>query len=400
MDAGAASEGPHERRASAAGALARRLGRLAPIDAVIEEPDALRAPAPVALAVELATALAERSGARGVLLRQSAGDALRVALRAAAAHLGRDEVVLPACAGVTLVAAARAARLRIRLVDVDDRGAIDPVALAMLPLERVACVVVANPFGLAHPVAPLAAVAAPRGAWLVDDAIRSFGATASDGAAGSRGELGVLGFGPGEPLQALGGGAVAWRTAALRATDETAVKPRPRRAWLRARAWNAALVPLAFAARPRWRERDAGARGPIGGDTLVLCAHALARLDERHARRTAEAIALAREVRAESGFVPLLPTPGTQGAFPHLALRAPDRARREAAVRSLARHGAARPEPSPLAARAEPDGKRRLAPGACALADRIVTLPVHGGLTGARREQVLETLARLAPPEP
>lgn len=400
-----AEPGPHGREAARPGVLARWLGRLPPIDAVVEEPEVLRAPPAPALAAQLAAALAERTGATGVLLRRSAGDALRVALRAAAAHLGRGEVVLPACASASRVAAARAAGLRIRPVDVDERGAIDPVALALLPLERAACVVVSSPFGLAHPVAPLAAIATPRGAWIVDDAIRSFGATASDGAAGSRGEIGVLGFGPGEPLQALGGGAVVWRAAALRAVHEMPVEPLARRAWLRARAWNAALGPLAFAALapwslPRWRERGPGARGPIGGDALVLCAHALARLDERQARREAEATALARDVRRETGFLPLLPAPGTRGAFPHLALRAPDRARREAAVRALARHGAGRPDPFPLAWAASPAGDRRPAPGARALADQVLTLPVHGGLCGARRERVLATLARLAPPEP
>jgi hypothetical protein len=220
----------------------------------------------------------------------------------------------------------------------------------------------------------------------------------------------VLGFGAGEPLQALGGGAVVWREAALRAASEAPVAPRPRRAWLRARAWNAALDPLAYAllalaSRPRFGEAREGARaarGAIGGDVLVLCAHALARLDERRARRETAALALARDVRARSAYAPLVPPPGARGAFPRLVLRAPDRALRDAALRGLARHGAARVEP--FALDAGPSLRAHLVeprptPGARGLAERLLTLPVHGGLCGPRRERVLATLARLAPPD-
>jgi dTDP-4-amino-4,6-dideoxygalactose transaminase len=394
-------------RREAEGFVARRLGRLPPFDGVIEDPAALLDPAPADLAVRLAAALAERTGAKGALLRRSRRDALRVALRAAAAHAGRDEVVLPAYASWSVAAAAAAAGLRVRLVDVDERGAIDPVALALLPLERAACVVVCNPFGVAEPVAPVTTIAGPRGAWIVDDATESFGGAASDGAAGARGALGVVGFGRGEPLQALGGGAVLWHDASLRAADGPAVRPRPRRAGGRARAWNAALRPLAYAALgalpplrtdlPRF-ETDF-ARGPIDGAALVLCAHALARCDAARARREVEALRLAAALRARTGFEPIVPPPGARGAFPRLAVRAPDRARRDAALRALARHGAALLHPAPLDA--IPALRARLVarpavPGARALAERVLTLPVRG-LTEARREQVLTTLARLAP---
>jgi dTDP-4-amino-4,6-dideoxygalactose transaminase len=408
VDAGDALSAQPGREREAERRVSRWLGRLPPFDGVVEEPDALLEPASAGLAESVAKSLAERTGAHGVLLRRSGGEALRVALRAAAARSERDEVVLPAYAAWSAGAAAAAAGLRVRLVDVDERGAIDPVALALLPLERAACVVVCNLFGIAEPVAPVAAIAGPRGAWVVDDAGGSFGATASDGAAGARGELAVLGFGRGEPVQALGGGAVLWRERALRAESGPKVRPRARRAWLRARAWNAALQPLAFAALSAAPFLHAGEtrfdpdfpRGAIDGASLVLCAHALARCDARRARREAEALSLAEAVRERTGFVPIVPPPGARGAFPRLALRAPDRRRREAALAALARHGAAPLYPAPLDA--IPAVRARLAarpsiPGARALAGRLLTLPVHGGLRGPRREHVLATLARLAP---
>lgn len=409
MEAGGVPERRGESAASGAeGFVARRLGRLPPCDGGIEDPAALLEPAPADLATRVAAALAGRCGARGVLLRRSRCDALRVALRAAAARAGRDEVVLPAYAPWSLAAAATAAGLRIRLVDVDERGAIDPVALALLPLERVACIVVASPLGIAEPVAPVAAIARPRGVWIVDDATESFGGAASDGAAGARGALGVIGFGRGEPLQALGGGAVLWHDPGLRATGGPPVAPQRRRAWWRARVANAALRPLACAvlASPSLARTGAPllessfARGPIDGAALVLCAHALARCDAARERREAEALRLAAALRARTAFAPILPPPGARGAFPRLVLRAPDRARCDAALAALTRHGAARPLPAPLDA--VPALHARLAarpaiPGARALAERLLTLPVHGGLRGPRLELVLATLARLAP---
>jgi len=401
----------HDEAADLRGRLARaarRLGRLPPLDGAIEAPEALLEPAPAHLAALVAAALAERTGAQGVLLRRSGREALRVALRATATRSGREEVVLPAYTCWSVAAAAVAAGLHVRLVDVDERGAIDPVALAMLPLERAACVVVCNLFGIAEPVAPVAAIASPRGTAIVDDAAQGFGATASDGAAGARGDLGVLSFGRGKPLQALGGGAVLWRDAGWQATSAPPVPPRPRRAWLRARAWNAALHPLAFAALATAPGLHVGetrfaadfARGPITGDALVLCAHALARCDARRERRETEALTLAQALRTRTAFAPIVPPPGARGAFPRLAVRAPDRARRDAALAALARHGAGALYPAPLdaipALRARLAGRAATA-GARALAERLLTLPVHGELRGARRERVLDTLARLAP---
>jgi len=402
LDAGAPGAG-----GEAEGLAARLLGRLPPLDGVIEDIDALLEPESEDLAALVAATLVERTGAKGALLRRSRRDALRVALRAAAARSGREEVVLPAYASCSVAAAAVAAGLRVRLVDVDERGAIDPVALALLPLERAACVVVCNLFGVAEPVAPVAAIVRPRGAWIVDDATESFGASASDGAAGARGELGVLGFGRGEPVQALGGGAVLWHEPGLRAADGPPVRPRARRAWRRARRWNAALRPIAFAALSSARLLRVGAarfdadfaRGPIDGAALVLCAHALARCDARRERREAEALGLAAALRTCSAFVPIVPPPGARGAFPRLAVLAPDRERRDAALAALARHGAALLH-APLDA--IPALRGRLAtrpsiPGARALAERLLTLPVHGALRGPRRERALATLARLAP---
>jgi hypothetical protein len=199
-----------------------------------------------------------------------------------------------------------------------------------------------------------------------------------------------------------------WRDEALRVASMPPVTPRARRAWLRARAWNLALDPIAFAALAaapflhvgETRFDPAFARGAIEGDALVLCAHALARCEARRERREAEALALAEALRERTGFAPIVPPPGARGAFPRLALLAPDRERRDAAFRALARHGAALLYPAPLDA--IPALRSRLAArpvttGARALAERLLTLPVHGGLAGARGDHAIATLERLVP---
>ena len=108
-----------------------------------------------------------------------------------------------------------AAGLKIRLVDVDERGRIAADALAALPLERALALVVSNLFGLAEPIARSRDQAHDAGCAVVDDAAQAFGLHDDDGAVGSRGDLGILSFGRGKPLAALGGGALVGDAASI-----------------------------------------------------------------------------------------------------------------------------------------------------------------------------------------
>ena len=141
----------------------------------------------------------------------SGREAMRFAFAALAERSGRDEVVLPAYCCYSLAASAVAAGLRIRLVDVDVHGRIDPGALARIPLDRVVAVVVANLFGLPEPIGPIRGVLGAEPVAVIDDAAQAIGATTHDGSVGARGEVGVLSFGRGKPVSALGGGALLWR---------------------------------------------------------------------------------------------------------------------------------------------------------------------------------------------
>jgi len=400
-----------------------RLRRLAPAG----DPVALRAlvaalrdPAPEAT---LARALEAVLGPGRLALHHSGREALRASLASLAQRTSRREVVVPGYTCFSVPAAAVAAGLRVRLVDVDERGRIDPGALAKLPLERAAAVVVCNLFGAAEPVTAVRRLAAAAGAALVDDAAQALGARCDDGPAGARGDVGILSFARGKPLAALGGGASfvpgatggagagsAEHDRAPAASPAEAPSPAPAArtaALLRALAYAVARDPHVFgwlAALPflgigETPYEPAFVQGPIEGASLRLAAAEAPRLLERAAARRARALALAREIETTSAFRPLLADPPASGVYPRLALRAPDAAARDAALQALDALGAGASAFYPSALDAVPGLAPALAgdahvPGARELAARILTLPTHDGLREPLRARVVAALAR------
>jgi len=383
----------------------RHLFALPPLDGPIDVGGLARRPPATGAAVR--AALAERFDARHVALFASGREALRVAMRAFADRSGRDEAVIPAYTCWSVAAAAVAAGLRVRLVDVDARGRIDLDALRELPLDRVACVVVSNLFGVAEPIAPIAALARAGGAAVIDDAAQSPGAEASDGMAGSRGDVAMLSFGRGKPIQALGGGALVWRDDALGFPEPAPPPGRPRLARLHAQAWNLALSPPGFTALAAVPAFGVGRttfdpgfrRGAIGGEALVLAALALEEFDARALRRTARAQQMAADLVANTRFEPLRAPAACRAAYPRLAVLAPDAPSRDRALAALARCGASSLYPAALDAvaalaphRTEPGAY----PGARALASRLLTLPLHGRLAGSNWGDSVRVLATLS----
>lgn len=385
----------------------KRILALPPLDGPIDVRGLVRRPIAADAAGTLRTALATRFGAPHVALYASGREALRVAMSALAARSGREEVVIAAYTCWSVAAAAVAAGLRVRLADVDAQGRIDLDALRALPFDRVACVVVSNLFGIAEPLAPVASIAHAAGAAVIDDAAQSPGAEAADGSAGSRGDVAVLSFGRGKPIQALDGGALLWRDDAL-GFDEPAPPPgRPLQARLRARAWNLALTSPAFtalAALPafgvgRTSFDPAFRRGGITGEALVLGAFALDTFDVCTRRRIERAHAMAADLARQTRFTTLR-SPGAQRAvYPRLTVLAPDATSRDRALVALARHGASPLYPAALDAVPALAPHRTDAltcPGARAMASRLLTLPLHGRLAGNGWERCVRVLADIA----
>jgi len=356
----------------------------------------------------LACGLRALLGTAVITFHASGREALRVALGRVAAESGRDEVVVPAYTCFSVPAAAVAAGLRVRLVDVDPDGRIDVSALARLPLERAAAIVVCNLFGVPEPVDTVRKLAEDAGAAVVDDAAQSLGAAGPEGPAGARGSVGILSFARGKPLSALGGGAIVSRGEPP--LLDSSIGPARANAVARALAYNAALAGPVFRLLSGVPALGIGktvydpefVRGAIGGASLALAAALLPDLAAAAARRAARARELAAWFRSRTEFTPILPPEGTTGAFPRLAVRAPTAAARTRALARLEELGVGASAMYPSALDAVAALAPHLAggpphvPGARDLAARVVTVPTHGRL----RVDLLEAAhgeLRLAP---
>lgn len=351
--------------------------------------------------------LAERLGGAALTLHASGREGLRVALERLRLHTGRHEVVLPAYVCFSVPAAAVAAGMKVRVVDLTPRGWIDPAALAKLPLGAAAAVLVGNLFGVPEPVSELLDAARAAGALVIDDAAQALGAASAEGPVGARGDVGLLSFARGKPLSALGGGAVAWIRGAEPPPDTAPVEPRRAAAVARAAVWNLARAPALFRALAALPALGIGEtvydpgfrRGAIGGASLCLAAGLLGGLDRANASRAARARQLAQRLSAQTRFGPLLAPENGTGVYPRLAVLAPSAPLREAALAALWQLGASPMYPSTLDA--IPALRPHLVgevdcPVARDFCARLLTLPTHAGLTDARLEEVVQALGALA----
>jgi dTDP-4-amino-4,6-dideoxygalactose transaminase len=227
---------------------------------------------------------------------------------------------------------------------------------------------------------------------------------------GARGDYGLLSFGRGKPLSALGGGAVVWSGATEGPADPGRPKPARTKALARAIGYDLALQPIAFRGLSSIPSLGIGAtlfdpsfdHGPIDGASMVLAAALLPRLTAEGRARAEQAEVLAGRIVAETSFEPLLATPISAGVYPRLALRAPTGTARDTARRNLDAFGvgASAMYPStlefvdglrPFLVGAEP------CHGAIDLAARILTLPTHGKLNGDLLKRTLAVLRAAAP---
>lgn len=360
-----------------------------------------------ALARDSAAARAERLGAAlapllpgaRLQLHASGREALRALLAWLAGRSGRDEVLLPAYTCFSVASAAVAAGLRVRLVDVDDRGALDAEDLAAQPLDRAAAVLVSNLYGVPEPIEAVRRLAAAAGVAVIDDAAQSLGAADAGGHVGTRGDFGLLSFGRGKPLSALGGGALV-----LVGDDAPPAPPLPTpdplRVALRGLAWNAALRPLVFRAASALPRLHVGetrfdpsfARGGIPGAALALADALAPDLGAACEARQRRGAALARELGSDPRYRPITAAPDAHAVHPRLAVRATDRRLRDRALRAARDLGASPSYPTALdaveaLASARPDSRKLRR--ARALAERIFTLPTHDRMT----ESACRTLA-------
>ena len=360
-----------------------------------------RAPEKARRAVE--TALESAFPGRRARVACSGRAALYYLLRSCReARPERDEVALAAFTCWSVAAAAVRAGFRIRLIDLDpETYDFGTKALGAVPWERVAAVITHHLFGLPNDRGSLAARAEGGGAWVIDDAAQGFGAREGGAPLGNGGAAGVLSFGRGKSLPALGGGAllVDPRGPLSGASGTSAVGPRGAGAFLRACAYRAFLSRGLYGAA-RWIPflgigetiyEETFRLGPLDGFTAALASRLLVGAEDRAAARR-EAAA---EYAAHLAGRPSLGLPAVRGGAEPAFIRFPVLVRpdrRSEVIRRAGRLGVSLSYPSPIH-RIDALPKERLVPcgplpGAERIAASLVTLPTHPLASRADRERI------------
>jgi perosamine synthetase len=365
--------------------------RQLPVSSTITARSLVRAIAPAlgAGAAErtlLRAELARAYGASDVALVDSGTSALALALRATTRAGG--VVALPAYSCVDIGAAAIFAQLRVRLYD------IDPVTLSPVldSVSRVLAagadtIVVSHLYGYPANVPAVAAIAAPHGVRVIEDAAQGAWGKLLETRLGAFGPLSVLSFGRGKGMTGGGGGALLGIGADQHEAIEAAADGLERaRSGVRTLALAKAQWILG---RPSLYALPSSIPALHLGETLYHPAHqpraivavsaslvrdALARADAELAVRRSNAEELERMVARASGLQAIRAIPGSQPGYLRLPVRVEDGRRDRPALGVV--HG----YPNTLAGLAElaPSliGEEML-PGARELQRTLVTLPTH-----------------------
>ena len=149
-------------------------------------------------------------GSPSVALTDSGTSALIMALRLAVPNGG--VVAFPGYACVDLAAAARFAKIRVRLYDLNPATLSPDLASVARALERgVDAILVAHLFAYPADVSGVRSLATQAGVPVIEDAAQGSGGTIGGVRLGALGDLSVLSFGRGKGLCAGGGGALLAR---------------------------------------------------------------------------------------------------------------------------------------------------------------------------------------------
>lgn len=340
-------------------------------------------------AARFTAALADRFGGAEVMLHGSGRAALASALLACRAlRPERGEVVLGAYTCWSVPAAIRRAGLEPRPVDLDP-GTLDfdPGALDRVDGRRVVALVTHHLCGVPNDTDRLRERAESWGAFLVDDAAQAFGARLRGQPVGGGGAVGILSFGRGKGLPALGGGALLLpdRSPLAGALPERAA-PRPGaggvlRALLhglffRPRLYGIpAALPFLGVGETVYEENFPD--GPPAGSEAALGALLLASEEEDRGARNRIALAYAEGLRGLPGADLPRPAEGAEPSYIRFPLLLPA----DGKIRFLRRGtslGASPYYPAPVTRiPGAPESPGGPWPGADSIAERLVTLPVH-----------------------
>jgi dTDP-4-amino-4,6-dideoxygalactose transaminase len=326
----------------------------------------------------------------------------------------RDEVVLAAYTCYSVPSAVARAGLRVRLVDLAPQSFdIDSSRLAGVVGPQTLAIVATHLLGYPLDLRPLRAAALASGATLIDDAAQALGARYEGRAVGGGGKAGVLSFGRGKPIGALGGGAILCDDPQLMAAVERAVAALPRTPLQTSAA--TALVAAVYTPLLRPEIYWVPAQLPflklgvteydpdfpmqrLDGFRIGLILRGLARLEEVNETRRRVAERLTRALGPISGVEMVPPPPNGETIYLRFPILLPSAELRDQALKALriAGIGASRLYPEPLTAipaliLLSPDVEQRF-PEAKRLAERLLCLPTYPHVSDPVVSQVAETL--------
>ncbi len=328
---------------------------------------------------------------------------------------GRDEVVVPAYTCYSVPSSIVRAGLRVRMVDLAPQGfAWNRTELEAVTSKRTLAIVATHLLGYPIDLRPIRAVTQAVRATLIDDAAQALGARLDGQAAGGGGDAGILSFGRGKPLTALGGGAVLCDDPQLiRPLEETiAALPRPpveRTACtaLVATLYSPLLHPELYwlPARLPFLRIGVTEFNPtflmrrLDGFRIGLILRGLARVDAVNEARRRSAERFARALRGIEGLELVSPAPESYAIYLRFPVLLPDVELRDRAMIALriAGIGASCLYPEPLTGipairERSPDG-RRIFPNAERMAKRLLCLPTYPHVDDRVVERAAEILS-------
>ncbi len=356
----------------------------------------------------LESLLAERYGARRVLLTGSGTQALTLALRATGRGGEPPRVALPAYACYDVVSGAVGADARIVFYDVDPTTlGPDFDALAEVCALEPDAVVVAPLYGIPVDWDRVKETVAACGAVLVEDAAQGMGSSWKGAPLGSLGDLSVLSFGRGKGWTGGSGGAVLehargdrLHVPATPARSTLSVGVRTTAQWIlgRPRAyWLALHVPLLALGETRYHPPTEPEGMPPLSASVAL-AHAEQALRECEIRRRNAAALLDRlaRIHGDGRPGPITVPEGGRAGYLRLPLLTPwgmsglSDAARARARGVMPGYPRSLPELDAARGRAFPGPPT---PAARRLATQLVTAPTHRLLTAADITQIAHELA-------
>jgi perosamine synthetase len=376
-----------------------RFRLVAPAGAPLPLRAVLRALPPAAGPAE--DTLARQLGVRHAEFLSSGRAALAVLLQAMGGHGQRVEVVIPAYTCFSVPSAVVRAGCTIRLCDVDPKTLdLDLNALVRLDLGRVRGVVPSGLYGLPGDLAAVEGIARGAGTSLIDDAAQCLGATQGARRCGTFGDAGVFSLGRGKGITAMGGGMLVTNRedVARRVAGRVRDLPRPRgrhvvAAVSEALAYGAMLAPSRYWLVDRVLELGGSYFDPGFALTRLsafqrrLAAELLPLAESYNAVRRARAAALRSAIDGVEGIEIPRPLEGARPVYLRFPILARDRAHRARLLARLRVIGisASASYPTPvgdipgIVKYLAPD--QQACPGAASIAERIITLPTHPGVT-------------------